>query len=714
MSKHVAVKVLRSNYQNDPTFHSRFIQEGQILSRLDHPNILKVYSSGLTDASSDRDSDSKEDSAQGGLYATSGPGDPSTNLTPGRGDTEAELTGEPYPYLVMEYIQGQSIDELVAKNGPFSINNACMIIAQIADALHTAHQMKIVHRDIKPSNILVSTEGIPFLLDFGLGKIASEQGGQRLTATAQLIGTPAYMSPEQSTGKPATPFSDQYSLACVLYFMCTAEQLFNGNSDLEVMLKHSKEESNLTKLDASRELKAVLQKALSKNEANRFSDMGEFEKALRSADKSTIQARAKGELKHKLLSVRAFVILLVVMLSAAGFAITKFKRSRSFAESNEEARQSRQKKSDWSQFEKACLAYNESSDEKNKDAEFQKIRNLLESETCKNDVNLHVSILEILASSTGQPELGIPWSKLELKLVKSPQFTLEGKPDHLFRAYLNLLLNYKNLDKQFAETQAPIEEWEKSVKNIDDPNKEFAVMYFKSYFLEKLKLNNQAIQAEKTAMLFLKKFPMDSDFPRLFFYEIPPLRVQNDPNASLADIADSLCHWLERQAQASTLTDKDISRAVSLRNILESTADKEPSHKSEAKRFFAQVFKIAVPKSESPEIQFRNLNRFCRGFFRLEKSGSTSIESMMDTEWAMYFKKQFPLVLMNLDLNSNPNADPNAKPSANPDTVALLKEDFRIIFERLKVLGKKTEANEFLQEMSAAGRGRISFSNSTN
>ncbi|MCC6935574.1 MAG: serine/threonine protein kinase, partial [Thermomicrobiales bacterium] len=169
----VAVKVLRRQYASDANFLHRFEREAQAAAGFSHPNIVNVYDVG-TD-----------------------------------GDRH---------YIVMEYIRGPSLKDLIRRQGPFSVEGAVFVIGQVASALDYAHQRQLVHRDIKPQNILVDRDGNAKVVDFGIAKGAQDVN---LTEAGTGMGTVHYVSPEQARGEPATSASDLYSTGVVLFEMLT-------------------------------------------------------------------------------------------------------------------------------------------------------------------------------------------------------------------------------------------------------------------------------------------------------------------------------------------------------------------------------------------------------------------------------------------------------------------------------------------------------------
>jgi tRNA A-37 threonylcarbamoyl transferase component Bud32 len=191
LDRDVALKVLRSDEPLGDELLVRFRREAQAAAQLKHRNLVSVYEAG-------------------------------------------EADGE--PYLVMDLIEGEDLKSKLAREGPLPPQVAARYTQQLARALEHAHQQGVLHRDIKPSNVLVDAEGQPVLTDFGLAKIL-EKGITALTKTGQVMGTPAYMSPEQASGdvRLIGPSSDVYSLGATLYTMLTGKPPFSAQSVVRVL-----------------------------------------------------------------------------------------------------------------------------------------------------------------------------------------------------------------------------------------------------------------------------------------------------------------------------------------------------------------------------------------------------------------------------------------------------------------------------------------------
>ena len=231
----VAIKVLRAQYAGDPEFVDRFRREAQAAASLSHPNVVNIFDVG-------QDAD--------------------------------------VHYIVLEYVQGRNLKEIVREQGQLPPRRAAQIARSVARALEAAHARGLVHRDIKPHNILITVEGRVKVADFGLARAAS---AATLTATGMVIGSVHYFSPEQARGDAVGPASDIYSLGVVLYEMLTGAVPFRGDSPIAVALKHLQEEPvppRQRKDPVPEWLEGVVLRALAKKPADRFAAAAGIAEAL--------------------------------------------------------------------------------------------------------------------------------------------------------------------------------------------------------------------------------------------------------------------------------------------------------------------------------------------------------------------------------------------------------------------------------------------------
>src|ERR1700685_1035210 len=196
LERQVAVKLLAEHLADDPAFVSRFQREAQAAARLMHPNIVHVYDSG-------RD----------------------------------ERTGQ--YFIVMEYIQGASCAEILRDDGWVDVDEALAIVGQACEGLHYAHRHGVVHRDVKPGNLLRSREGEVKLADFGIAKDTEQSS---ITQVGSVLGTAAYLAPEQARGEEAGPSADLYALGVVTYQMISGRLPYEATSLTELALKQQQEQ----------------------------------------------------------------------------------------------------------------------------------------------------------------------------------------------------------------------------------------------------------------------------------------------------------------------------------------------------------------------------------------------------------------------------------------------------------------------------------------
>jgi eukaryotic-like serine/threonine-protein kinase len=231
LGRRVAIKILNGRHANDDQFIERFRREAKNAAALNHPNIVSIYDRG-----------------------------------------EAEDTY----YIAMEFLDGRSLKELIVGRGAAPINVAIEYARQILSALRFAHRHGIVHRDIKPHNVLVDGDGRVKVTDFGIARAGTSQ----MTETGSIVGTAQYLSPEQARGGEIDPRSDLYSLGVVLYELLTGKTPFDGETPVEIAMKHlsavPKAPSKL-RPDVPPELDKVVLRALAKNPDDRYQSADEME-----------------------------------------------------------------------------------------------------------------------------------------------------------------------------------------------------------------------------------------------------------------------------------------------------------------------------------------------------------------------------------------------------------------------------------------------------
>jgi serine/threonine-protein kinase len=237
LGREVAVKVLRSDLARDPSFQVRFRREAQAAASLNHPAIVAVYDTG-------------EDRTASGAT----------------------------PYIVMEYVEGQTLRDVLRREGVLSPERAMSLSADICGALDFSHRNGIVHRDVKPGNVMITPQGSVKVMDFGIARAVSDSAAT-MTSTAAVIGTAQYLSPEQARGEGVDARSDVYSVGCLLYELVTGAPPFTGDSPVSVAYQHVREDPRLpSSINPAipPELDAILLKAMSKNPANRYQSAAEM------------------------------------------------------------------------------------------------------------------------------------------------------------------------------------------------------------------------------------------------------------------------------------------------------------------------------------------------------------------------------------------------------------------------------------------------------
>ena len=238
LNRIVTIKILRPEFTSDEDFIHRFRREAQAVARLSHPNIVNIHDVGQED----------------GIH-----------------------------YLVMEYVRGDNLSEIIKKSGCLSPAESARFAIQVCDALEHAHQNNIVHRDVKPHNILVTEEGRAKLTDFG---IAMEASTTTITRTDTIMGSVHYLSPEQARGETATASSDIYAVGILLYEMLTGSKPYSGDTPIAVALKHIQETPRPigeVNPEVPRELAAVVMRAIEKSPESRYKSAGELARYLEMA-----------------------------------------------------------------------------------------------------------------------------------------------------------------------------------------------------------------------------------------------------------------------------------------------------------------------------------------------------------------------------------------------------------------------------------------------
>ncbi len=232
LERYVAIKFLKSEIFDNPNIRERFKREAKNQAKLNHSNIVTVY---------------------------------------GFLDYEGMLG------IVMEFVEGTSLDKLIYQKRRLHINDALFLMKQVLTAVGYAHSKGFIHRDIKPSNIIVTQDGSAKIMDFGISKSVFDDNS--VTRTGAKVGTPFYMSPEQIKGKDVTFHTDIYALGCTLFEIITGEPPFMGDSEYEVLEAHMKNEipkitTKLSELPPA--IDGIVAKALAKNPAERYKDCYEF------------------------------------------------------------------------------------------------------------------------------------------------------------------------------------------------------------------------------------------------------------------------------------------------------------------------------------------------------------------------------------------------------------------------------------------------------
>ena len=221
----VAIKTLKPNYVNQETFVERFKREAKTAANLNHPNIVQIFDWGIEDE----------------------------------------------PFFVMEYIEGNTLTSIIAKNRTISLSDILFIGAQVSSGLHAAHEKGLVHRDIKPGNIMITPDGKVKVTDFGIVSLQNEESD--ITKTGSILGTASYISPEKAQGKPVSIESDLYSLGTVLYELISGKPPFAGDTPISTATKHlteRPEKPSSFRRDLPKGVESAIMKLLEKATYDRF------------------------------------------------------------------------------------------------------------------------------------------------------------------------------------------------------------------------------------------------------------------------------------------------------------------------------------------------------------------------------------------------------------------------------------------------------------
>ena len=276
-----AIKFIRPELGMSEDFRTRFLKEAQGVARLQHPNIVGIHDFG---ASEDR-------------Y-----------------------------YMVMEMVEGRSLKDILKSDGQMSIDRSVALVKAVAGALAYAHDQGLIHRDIKPDNIMVDTRGRPVLMDFGIAKLITSDA--KLTQTGHLIGTPAYMAPEQSKALDVGPPTDIYALSVVLFEMLTGHTPFEADTPMAVVLKSLSDPMPMPRsfnAKISEELQGVILKGTAKDMKDRYQSAMEFSAALDRAmdriqatmDKTVVMPPPKPDVVPGSNRLALVVVLAVLFLGSA-------------------------------------------------------------------------------------------------------------------------------------------------------------------------------------------------------------------------------------------------------------------------------------------------------------------------------------------------------------------------------------------------------------
>ncbi len=283
LERKVALKILHEQYTSDEDYVERFRREARAVAGLSHPNIVTVIDRG------------EQDGRQ---------------------------------FIVFEYIDGESLKQLVDRTGPLQVDQAVGLTLQIARALAFAHQQGLVHRDVKPQNVLLNDDGRAKVTDFGIARSLDVQQG--MTQSGTVMGTSDYIAPEQARGERVDEQTDVYSLGVVLYELLTGEVPFPGENFVAVAMRHINEpppSARERRPDVSPRLDAAIKRAMAKEPGDRFGSMGDFVGELEAAldvgpdeDTGTIVLPGRRRRRRVLRPLLLLLLALVVLAAIAGAA----------------------------------------------------------------------------------------------------------------------------------------------------------------------------------------------------------------------------------------------------------------------------------------------------------------------------------------------------------------------------------------------------------
>src|ERR687894_292810 len=276
LERRVAIKMMHRDISSDPDQLERFRREARAVARLNHPLVVTVIDAGEDD----------------------GP-----------------------PYIVFEYVEGETLKERIRRLGRLPIDEAIAYAIEIGRALECAHAHKLVHRDVKPQNVLIDPDGRAKVTDFGIARSLEAQG---LTATGRVLGTTDYVSPEQALGHEVTGQSDVYSLGVVIYEMLTGEVPFRADTQVAVAMKHVRDplpDVQRRRPEISASLAAVVEHATAKETQNRYATVGEMVHDLEEV--LAIEAARTGQATGE-----ATTVLKTLSGDTADFAPSRLRRPR--------------------------------------------------------------------------------------------------------------------------------------------------------------------------------------------------------------------------------------------------------------------------------------------------------------------------------------------------------------------------------------------------